>query len=370
MLLFDAHLDLSLNALHLNRNLALSLQDLNMAEAGLDDIACRGKATVTFGEMHRGEVYACLATLLCRYKPEVRNIKRSSLDYACRHAVKGVALGQLAYYESLVQAGELAFVRTSGELIKAKSNLGGPIAFILAMEGADPILSPEELEEWWDRGLRVLGLSHYGVHPYAFGTGSEGDLPECGRELLTEMERLGMILDTTHLSDRCFEQALDHFSGPTLASHCNCRTLVPDQRQLSDDQIRRLLERSGMVCCAADSWMLSPGYQRPKPSFLRQPGDPESWKDLQRTPRCEIPIDRIADHLDYVCQMAGDSLHAAFGSDLDGGYGTEQCPEGLDSIADLQKIGGILASRGYAERDIANIFHGNLQGFFEKHLPA
>src|SRR5262245_35328821 len=82
-----------------------------------------------------------------------------------------------------------------------------PLGFILSMEGADPVLSPEQVEEWWQAGLRIIGPAHYGVSPYAHGTGTEGGLFPPGKPLLKEMQHVGMILDVTHLSDQCFDEA-------------------------------------------------------------------------------------------------------------------------------------------------------------------
>jgi membrane dipeptidase len=160
-----------------------------------------------------------------------------------------------------------------------------------------------------------------------------------------------MILDVTHLSEPGFTEALELFGGPVMASHNNCRTLVPGDRQFSDEQVRRLVERDTVIGVALDAWMLHPGWQK------------------GRTPRDAVRIDTVCDHLDHICQLAGDCRHAAIGSDLDGGYGTEQTPAGLDSIADLQKLGEILARRGYSDEDIDAVFHGNWLRFFERHLP-
>ena len=96
------------------------------------------------------------------------------------------------------------------------------------------------LERAYSCGLRAVGPAHYGPGRYAQGTKSAGGLPAAGRELLKEMERLGIILDVTHLTDECFWEALEIYSGPIWASHHNCRALVPDQRQLGDDQIKAL----------------------------------------------------------------------------------------------------------------------------------
>ena len=196
-----------------------------------------------------------------------------------------------------------------------------PLGFILSMEGADPVLQPEQVQEWWDVGLRIIGPAHYGVSPYAHGTGTEGGLFPRGPALLKEMERVGMILDVTHLSDLCFDEALDMLRGPVLASHHNCRALVPDQRQLTDEQIRRLVGRGAVIGTALDAWMLHPGW-------VRGQTQPEE---------AGVNLERMVDHIDRVCQLAGNARHAALGTDLDGGFGREQSPHDLDTIADLQR---------------------------------
>src|SRR5204863_9085318 len=162
-----------------------------------------------------------------------------------------------------------------------------PLGFILSMEGADPVLSPDQLQEWWDVGLRIIGPAHYGVSPYAHGTGTEGGLFAQGPALLRQMERVGMILDVTHLADQSFDEALDVYGGPVLASHHNCRALVPNQRQLTDEQIKRLVARGAVIGAAFDSWMLYPGW-------VRGETRPEV-----------VHLEAVLDHIDRVCQLAG-----------------------------------------------------------------
>jgi membrane dipeptidase len=149
------------------------------------------------------------------------------------------------------------------------------------------------------------------------------------------------------LSDQSFDEALECYDGPVLASHHNCRALVGGQRQLTDDQIKRLLERGAVIGAALDAWMLYPGW-------VRGETRPEV-----------VGIEAVADHIDHVCQLAGNADHAALGSDLDGGFGTEQTPRDLNTIADLQKIPDLLAKRGYSAADVKKIAHGNWVRFFQ-----
>jgi membrane dipeptidase len=212
------------------------------------------------------------------------------------------------------------------------------------MEGADPIQSPDQLQEWWDAGLRLLGITHYGPGRYAGGTATEIGLTELGAPLLAEMERLGMALDLTHCSDQSFWQALERYGGPVIASHNNCRALVPHQRQFSDDQIRAIVERDGVIGAALDAWMIKPAWVIGPRYIASNPS---------------VTLSDLVDHIDHICQLAGNTRHVALGTDLDGGFGREQSPADLDTIADLQKLPELLAGRGYAADDIAAIMHGN-----------
>jgi membrane dipeptidase len=219
------------------------------------------------------------------------------------------------------------------------------------MEGADAIVAPQQAEYWFNLGLRVVGPVHYGHNQYAHGTNEIGPLTEAGITLLGELERLGIIIDATHLSDEGFFHALDVFGGSVIASHQNCRALVPGVRQFTDQQLRLLIERRAVIGVAFDNWMIVP-----------------DWK-TGHTPRGEATLEKLADHVDHICQLAGTHRHAAIGTDLDGGYGSEQSPIEVETIADVQKFAGVLARRGYSVDAINDIFHGNWLRFFREHLP-
>ncbi len=225
-----------------------------------------------------------------------------------------------------------------------------PIGYVLSLEGADSIRSPAHLERAWEQGLRAIGPAHYGPGTYAQGTHASGGLGPRGRELLKEIERLGMILDATHLCDDSFWEALDHFQGPVWASHNNCRALVNDTRQFSDEQIKTLIARGAVIGGALDAWMMVPGWKRGKTT-------PET---------AGVKLSHLIDHIDHVCQLAGNALHSGIGTDLDGGFGREQCPQDLDTIADLTRVGELLAARGYPSDDVARIMHGNWLRFLEQ----
>lgn len=347
MIVVDSHLDLAWNALNWNRDLRLPLAEMRRSEAGLRE-EHRGLNTVCFPEMRRGEVAICLATILAR----ATNLNEAYLDYRSPEIASAMGLGQRAYYRIMEQQGHLRSLENWAEIEKHLAAWRGgaqqAIGYILSMEGADPILSPGDAANWWKQGLRVVGISHFGEGVYAHGTSGPGGIKPRGFELLKAFEELGMILDVTHLTDQGFWQALGSFHGRVLASHNNCRALVPGDRQFSDEQLRALIERGAVIGAALDSWMILPGYV---------PG---------QTDNSQVQLRMIVEHTDHICQLAGNARHVAIGSDLDGGFGREQSPADLDTIADLQRIPSMLEEKGFSGTDIEGVMHGNWLRFFRE----
>ncbi|RQP19238.1 MAG: peptidase M19 [Parapedobacter sp.] len=358
MLLIDAHLDLAMNALEWNRDLKKPVQAIRQREAGLNDKPDRGKGTVSLPDLRRGEIGLVVATQIARYvEPGSTLSGWNSPEQAWAQTQ-----GQLAWYRAMEEAGEMVQITGCTALEKhlaqwndkSVPNEQKPIGYILSLEGADSLVDLSYLEKAYAYGLRAVGPAHYGDGRYAPGTGSSGPLKAAGRELLREMDRLGMVLDVTHFTDEGFKQALDIFQGPVWASHHNCRALVHHQRQLTDGQIRELIRRDAVIGGVFDAWMLHNHWERGV-------SDPVT---------AGVRLERIVDHFDHICELAGNTHHIAIGSDLDGGYGKEQSPYDLDSISDLQRLVEILAARGYSEADIQRIFHGNWLRFLRKNLKG
>ncbi len=346
MLIVDAHLDLAWNALQWNRDLRHSVYTLRAQESHLSGNG-RGQNTVALPEMRKGKIALCFATLLARSTGH----PQPDIDYSSAAQAYGAAQGQLAYYRALAEAGDARIVTGLTDLndhITAwqewesdPQSIQPPPGLVISMESADPIQKPEQLPAWKEAGVRIIGPAHYGPGRYAGGTSTEVGLTPQGILLLEEMQRAGVILDMTHLSDQAFWQSLDHFNGPILASHNNCRALVPHQRQFDDTQIKAIIDRNGVIGAALDNWMIRPGWVR------------------GQADNAPVVLAHIADHIDHICQIAGNINHVGIGSDLDGGFGREQSPSDLDTIADLQQLEGILAARGYSAENIAAILHGN-----------
>ncbi|HTG44038.1 MAG TPA: membrane dipeptidase, partial [Verrucomicrobiae bacterium] len=266
--------------------------------------------------------------------------------------------GQLAWYRAMEEAGEMTQIFDAAglqrhlDLWANETNPMKPIGFVLSLEGADSILTPSHLERAYAQGLRAIGPAHYGPGTYAQGTDATGGLGVRGRELISEADRLGMILDVTHLCDDSFFEALDLFSGPVWASHSNCRALVPHNRQFSDEQLKLLIARGAVIGAALDAWMMIPGWVRGKTT-------PETAR---------LTLGHLLDHIDHICQLAGNCLHSGIGSDLDGAFGREQTAADLDTIADLSRLPTLLAQRGYKSEDVTAIAHGNFVRFLQRNL--
>jgi membrane dipeptidase len=315
---------------------------------------------VSLPALREGNIGLVVATQLARYVAEGRPAD-SDPYFNSPEIAWSITQAQLAYYRVMEDLGEMVQVTNSEQLEKhlklwldndGVGSSGKPVGYILSLEGADSLINLSYLQKAYANGLRALGPSHYGVGRYAAGTGGEGGLTGIGRELLKEMDSLHMILDVTHLTDKGFQEAMELYKGPVWASHHNCRAVVKGDRQLSDDQIRVLIDRDAVIGGAFDNWMLTDNWKRGIDDPLRR----------------KIGLDRIVAHYDHICQLAGNSLHCAIGSDLDGMFGKEQCPYDLETIADLQKLGDILEGRGYGSEDIENIFCNNWIRFLKKNL--
>jgi membrane dipeptidase len=342
-----------MNAMEWNRDLRLSVSEIREREKGMTDKPDRAKGTVTFPALRAGNIGLVVATQIARFvKPD------STLPgWASPEQAWAQTQGQVAWYKSMEECGEMVQINNLESLEKhlqlwndGTPNEHKPIGYILSLEGADSLVTINHVEKAYQYGLRAIGPAHYGPGRYAQGTDATGFMGKAGQDLLKEMERLNIILDATHLCDDSFWEAMSHFNGAVWASHNLCRSLVNHNRQFSDEQIKELISRDAVIGGALDAWMMVPNWKRGKST-------PEGMN-------CNLAV--MVDHLDHICQLAGNALHVGIGSDLDGAFGLEQSPYDLDTIADLQTIPTILEKRGYTPTDIENVMHGNWLRFLRK----
>ncbi len=353
MFTIDAHLDLSMNALEWNRDLTRPVKEINAREKGLTDKPDRGNATVSLPTLRKGNIGLVVATQIARYVAPDNPLP----GWHSPAQAWAQTQGQLAWYKAMEDVGEMVQITDLASLEKHLDlwmnqvpTAQTPVGYILSLEGADSIVNLSYLEKSYASGLRALGPAHYGPGRYAQGTDATGFMGKKGQELLKLMESLNIILDATHLCDDSFWEALDHFNGPVWASHNNCRALVNHNRQFSDEQIKALIDRGAVIGGALDAWMMVPGWIR--------------RKSLPKEMDCDL--EKIIDHMDHICQLAGNANHIGIGSDLDGAYGREQSPYDLETIADLGRIPTMLHHRGYKSEDIEKVMHQNWIRFLKE----
>ena len=357
-LILDSHLDLGFSALQINRDLMQPAATIRTHDP-MDVLDNFGSCTVSLPELRRGKVGIVCATVMSRLDPTDRATRTGMYAQSQTH---GVGRGHLAYYQALDHLGQVEMLHTVRQLDEAErrwreaeipaDGSGPPIGVVLSMESADPILDPDQVAEWHAAGLRMVSLSHYGTSTYSHGTATEGGLLPPARPLIKALAAAGIIIDVTHLTDEAHWELLSCYDGPHCASHHNCRALTPGQRQLTDDMILSIAERGGVIGAAFDAWMLDPAWRRD----LR-PGDQQTAATLQT----------VVEHIDHIAQLTGTSQHCGIGTDLDGGFGTEQAPRDLNTIADLPNLIPLLHEKGFSSQDVDGILAGNWLRLLREH---
>jgi membrane dipeptidase len=330
LFIVDAHLDLAYNAVRGRDVIRPAVEQTPDAE---------GIPTVGFPDLKSGGVGLICATLFCQ--PALPNTPGyTSADQAAVMARK-----QLAWYNTQVREGRLRLLRRRSDIPQFPST-GGAIDAILLLEGADPIRSPEDLPEWFEAGLRIVGLSWKQTR-YAGGTGAPGPLTEAGVSLVHALDKFGIIHDASHLAEESFWQLLDISGGPLIASHSNCRSIVPTDRQLSDEMARAIFKRNGVVGINFfDKFLLTPAEHGRRRARLAD----------------------LVPHIKHLCDLAGDAGHVGLGTDMDGGLGREQIPIEIVTSADLPRVADVLSEAGFSDSDVRGIMGNNWLRFFRENL--
>ncbi len=357
MLIVDAHEDIAWNMLTFGRDYTKSALITRREEAGGAAPLYNGNTLLGRTEWLLGRVGIIFATLFAapaRFKhgfwdtqcyrdpAEAYRIASAQLDVYHRLADEHE---QFRLIGSRADLDEVLATWAEGKILNQRR-----IGLIPLMEGADPIQEPEQAEEWFERGVRIVGLAWESTR-YAGGTHEPGPLTSAGRRLLDVMADLGMVLDVSHLAEQAYYQALDHFEGVIIASHSNPRRFTPTSRGLSDAMIECLAERDGVIGIVPYNVFLKPGT-------------------VKSDGKNAASLEDVADAIDHVCQVTGSVAHVGIGSDFDGGFGAEHVPQGIDTVADLQNLRYPLARRGYSDDQIAAILGGNWIRVLKRALPS
>jgi membrane dipeptidase len=353
VIVVDAHQDIAFNALGYRRDYRVSALEHRRREVGVD------AATIGLPDALAGGVAVVFATLFVE-PPAGLDASPPYADFTYRDPGEAAAkaLAQVAFYQGLAQEDpRLRLVSTVDSLqgvldtwAAGADGAGRLQGLVLLMEGADPVREPRELEDWVARGVRIVGPAWRRTR-YSGGTGAPGPLTPLGVSLLEEMARLGVVLDLSHMAEEAFLQAVESYPGVVIASHSNPRRFQDTDRQLADDMILRLAARDGVMGIVLYNRFLSDGW-------MRSDG------------KAAVTLQTVADAVDHVCQLTGSAAHVGIGSDFDGGFGAESIPQGLDTVADLPRIGAALRTRGYTKEDVAAVMGGNMLRKLREALPA
>lgn len=357
MFILDAHQDIAYNALTYGRDYTRPVLETRRLDPP-EMLERRGLATLGLPDALLGRVGIVFSTIFTApYDPKEADYE--SMSYKTPAEAYRLGLQQLDYYERLTDTtrGKVQIIRKQADLdaVLASWAEGTGVAdhrqgLVLLMENGDPILEPKQFEEWYERGVRVVGPA-WQASRYTAGTGQPGPLTRLGYELLDVMASFNAVLDISHMAEQAARQALDHYHGLVIASHSNPQKFRTSDRHLPDATIRALAERDGVMGIVLYNRFLS-----------------NDWSKGDR--KDKVRLSTVLDAIEYVCQLTGSAAHVGIGSDFDGGFGSESIPEGIDTVTDLLEIGKGLAERGFSEADVEAVMSGNMLRKLRQALPT
>ena len=363
-LIFDAHQDLAWNMHVYNRDYTLSVKQTRESESGSYVPDQNGDTLLGWPEYQNGRIALVIGSLFALPLREKHEIPEK-FCYEDSSQAYQLYSRQCDQYHRLVNDHPDMF-----QLIETKDNLdalvakwknrdedsqgeqGAPTGIIISIEGAECVRDPGDLAEWHQRGVRLIGPAWAG-NRYCGGTNEPGPLTPEGFDLLEAMADFGFILDLSHMDEQAALQALDFYPGQIVATHSNAAGLLNNyegNRHLSDHMIKKIIERDGVIGVIPFNKFLLNGWKI------------QDGRDI-------VTLEHFTAHIDYICQFASSSKHAAIGSDFDGGFGLQSVPSGIDSVADLQKITPILVEKGYTDSDIGAVLANNWYRTIYRSLP-
>jgi membrane dipeptidase len=358
MLIVDAHQDLAWNILTFARDYTLSAAETRLREQRTETPSHNDDTLLGWPDYQRGSVAIIFSTLF------VAPVRKQLGDwdtqnYADANEAHARYSTQLDAYYRLVEnhPDKFRLVISRADLIDVLSHWEDqeiekkhPVGLVPLMEGAEGVRAPAELEEWWQRGVRIIGPAWLGTR-FCGGTHEPGPLTKEGYALLDAMADLRFTLDISHMDEKAVLQALDSYPGKIIATHANAAALLKgsvSNRFLSDRVITGLVERDGVIGVVPYNRFLVNGWQ---------PGDGR------------VGLRHVIAQIDHICQLAGDAHHVGIGSDFDGGFGLQKVPAEIDTIADLRKLLPFLNEKGYTDVDVAAILGRNWIRFLDSSLP-
>ena len=361
-IIVDAHADIAWNMLSYGRDYARPAAETRRLEADSSTVQENGDTLLGWPDYQRGQVAVIFSTL---FVSPIRHLSSGSERLYYRNFEEAHRLyhDQLMIYHRMMDTmpDKFRMIASVPDLNlvldhwHSPAESGHPVGMVVLMEGAECVRNPSELAMWYELGVRLIGPAWVGTR-YCGGWREPGPLTDAGRELLSAMAEFNFVLDLSHMDEPAALEALDHYQGPVVGTHGNCHSLLPNSdsnRHFSDRILQGIIERDGVVGIVPFNTYLKVG-----------------WDLKKHSRRDEVGLEAVVDHLDHICQLAGDSLHAGIGSDFDGGFGLQHVPHDIDTIADLQNLVSLLQSRGYTNLDAANILGGNWIARLKRDLPT
>jgi len=348
-IIVDAHQDIAWNKIALGRDFLESVAD-KRAREGTNPAHGEGPALCGFPELIAGNVKVIFATIyVAKARPDRTGWGKV---YNTPEEAHAQAMEQIAYYSMLAMDPRVSLITSRDDLERVLASPTPKIGLVILMEGADPIIAPAQTPEWFDAGVRIVGPA-WSQTRYSGGTRAPGPLTELGRALMPQLERAGIILDASHMAEQSFWDALELYHGIVIASHSNCRAYIgaDADRQLTDEMIRAIAQRNGVIGVVM--------FNR----FIRGDWDKSKGKDA-------VTLADVVKHIWRICDLTGDIQHVGIGTDFDGGFGVDSVPKEIDTIADLQKLGEALSAAHFNDEDIHNILGQNWIRLLRRALPA
>lgn len=271
---------------------------------------------------------------------------------------------------------DLVLATTAAQVLEAKKQ--GKIAALMGVEGGHMIDSNLSiLRTYYELGVRYMTLTHSSNTPWADSSGDKpqhNGLTEFGRQVVREMNRLGMMVDISHVSDKTFYDVLETSTAPVIASHSSCRVYCQHPRNMTDDMLRALAKKGGVVHINYYNGFLDDDYKN-RYDALKEENRREQQIDteLAAQPRRRSeeqrklnaarlaklgrpPFSRLLDHFEHAAKVAG-ADHVGLGSDFDGV--SDLLPEGMEDISKIPNLVRGLMERGFSDEAIVKILGGN-----------
>lgn len=331
----DSHLDIAWNYQSLNRDFLSSAYDKAVLDS--EDVK-RGEGIASIGvpELRRGNFGIVCGSIWV--EPAQSAQPSMGKKYANTEECHAMAIGQLGYYRELERESDVRIVRGLSDIRECLDSKSWALGVMLSIEGADFIRHDDDLDYWCENGVRLIAPV-WQRNQFGGCAALGGGLSPKGKTLLHQMSSRGLVLDISHMSQECANQAVASYDGVIVSSHTTCQSLCPGPRQISDFQIAKVHESGGVV-----GLML--------------------WNKLIDSRKPTVGLEDLFMHLRHIYDITGSWDSVGIGSSLDGGFGTESLPSEMRDVGDCSIIGDYLLEAGLPLPDVEKVMFRNWERTF------